>query len=141
LVGLQSKLFADDTTIYSSGPVLLDVIVDFQQRIKQLGSWCALNRLDINWSKTYVMFITNSLVSLPPSVVLNDGVVSVVNEFKLLGVTLDNKLNFNKNIAIMCRWINSKLFTIERLFVLSTFTNKLVYKLEVGDTAPVILMS
>ena len=51
LEGLQSKLFADDTTIYSSGPILSGVIVDFQKRIKPLGSWCALNRLDITWSR------------------------------------------------------------------------------------------
>ena len=128
LVGLHSKLFADDTTIYSSGPILSDVIGDFQKRIKPLGSWCALNRLDINWSKTYVMFITNSRITLPTSVALNDVTVSVVTEFKLLGVTLDNKLNFNKHIAIMCRQINSKLFSIKRLFVLSTSVKMQFFK-------------
>ena len=128
LEGLHSKLFADDTTIYSSGPILSDVIGDFQKRIKPLGSWCALNRLDINWSKTYVMFITNSRITLPTSVALNDVTVSVVTEFKLLGVTLDNKLNFNKHIAIMCRQINSKLFSIKRLFVLSTSVKMQFFK-------------
>ena len=74
---------------------------------------------DINWSKTYVMFITNFRVSLPPSVVLNDVVVSVVR---------DNKLKFNKHIAIMCRQINSKLFSIKRLFVLSTSVKMRFFK-------------
>jgi hypothetical protein len=100
LEGLSSKLFADDTTIYSSGLVLADVIVDFQNRIKPLGSWCSLN----------------------------DVSVSVVKEFKLLGVTLDNKLNFNKHIAIMCRQINSKLFSIKRLFELCTSVKMQFFK-------------
>jgi len=128
LEGLSSKLFADDTTIYSSGLVLADVIVDFQKRIKPLGSWCSLNRLDINWSKTYVMFITNSRITLPTTVLLNDVSVSVVNEFKLLGITLDNKLNFNKHIATICRQINSKLFSIKRLFELCTSVKMQFFK-------------
>ena len=74
------------------------------------------------------MFITNSRITLPTSVVLNDVTVSVVTEFKLLGVTLDNKLNFNKHIAIMCRQINSKLFSIKRLFVLSTSVKMQFFK-------------
>ena len=100
LQGLSSKLFADDTTIYSSGPDLDSVVKDFQARIKPLSTWCSLNRLDINWSKTFVMFVTNKRVSLPSSVDLNGVSVSVVSEFKLLGVTLDKKLNFDKHISI-----------------------------------------
>jgi len=111
LQGLSSKLFADDTTIYSSGPDLDSVVKDFQARIKPLSTWCSLNRLDINWSKTFVMFVTKERVSLPSSVDLNGVSVSVVTEFKLLGVTLDNKLNFDKHISIVCRQINSKLFS------------------------------
>jgi hypothetical protein len=120
LQGLSSKLFADDTTIYSSGPDLDGVMKDFQSKIKPLSTWCALNRLDINWSKTFIMFVTNKRVSLPSSVDLNGVSVSVISEFKLLGVTLDNKLNFSKQVSIVCRQINSKLFSIKRLFYLST---------------------
>jgi len=120
LQGLPSKLFADDTTIYSSGPDLDSVVKDFQASIKPLSTWCSLNRLDINWSKTFVMFVTNKRVSLPSYVDLNGVSVSVVSEFKLLGVTLDNKLNFDKHISIVCGQINSKLFSIKRLFYLNT---------------------
>ena len=66
------------------------------------------------------MFVTNKRVSLPSSVDLNGVSVSVVSEFKLLVVTLDNKLNFDKHISIVCRQINSKLFSIKRLFYLNT---------------------
>jgi len=68
LQGISSKLFADDTTIYSSGPDLDGVVKDFQVRIMLLSTWCSLNRLDINWSKTFVMFVTNTIVSLQSSV-------------------------------------------------------------------------
>ncbi len=107
LEGLQSKLFTDDIRIYLSGPILSDVIVDFRKRIKPLGSWCALNPLDINWSKTYVMFITNSRIDL---------------------LTSERCYCLSCHIAIIYRQINSKLFSINRLFVLSTSAKMQFFK-------------
>ena len=46
--------------------------------------------------------------------------VQVVESFKLLGVTIDNKLNFTKYTADIRTIINRKLFSIKRLFYLST---------------------
>ena len=120
LEGVTSKLFADDTTIYLSGPDLDNLLTDFKRRIEPLDLWCRHNRLDVNWSKTYAMFITNKRINKPASVLLNGTAVSTVKEFKLLGVTIDDRLNFDKHVAIVCRQINSKLFSIKRLFQLST---------------------
>ena len=66
------------------------------------------------------MFVTNKRVCIPANVLLNGTTVSVVKEFKLLGVTLDDKLTFDKHVAIICRQINIKLFSIKRLFQLAT---------------------
>ncbi len=50
--------------------------------------------MDINWSKTYFMFVSgNRKVKTPNEVLINNNVVSVLNEFKLLGVLSD----YNKN--------------------------------------------
>ncbi len=66
------------------------------------------------------MFETNKRVSLPSSVDFTWVSASVISEYKLLGVTLANILNFSKQVSIVCRQINSKLFSIKRLFYLST---------------------
>ncbi len=47
---------------------------------------------------------------IPDFVVYNDNKIEVVNEFRLLGVTLDNKLNFIKHVII------KKIYSIKRLF-------------------------
>jgi len=51
---------------------------------------------------------------------LYDGVntinIQVVSTFKLLRVTLDNKLTFTKHIQVTCLTINKKLDFIKRLF-------------------------
>ena len=66
------------------------------------------------------MVITNKCIKIPETFILNDIEIKCVDEFKLLGVTIDNKLNFNKHVSNLGRCINSKLFSIKRIFYLST---------------------
>ena len=35
------------------------------EKLKIFLEWCKFNRLDINWSKTYFIFVTNKRVKLP----------------------------------------------------------------------------
>ena len=120
LLELLAKLFADDTTFYHVGDELTTLLHDFNERLTGLFEWCAVNRLDINWKKTFAMFITNKRVTLPSTVTLNGISIDVVTNFKLLGVTIDNKLSFSSYVSSICRIVNTKLFSIKRLFYLST---------------------
>ena len=54
--------------------------------------WCAFNRIDINWNKTYAMFVTNKCVMLPSNVLRNGVSKEVVSLFKLTDIILDNRL-------------------------------------------------
>ena len=91
---LQCKLFADDTTLYNSNENLENLIRLFKLELESLIIWCRRNRLDINWSKTFFMFCTNKRIKLPKEIIVDGVKVQVVESFKLLGVTIDNKLNF-----------------------------------------------
>ena len=97
------KLFAEDTTLGDADKDLNTLVNRFVEKLKVLLEWCKFNKLDINWSKTYFMFVTNKRVKLPKEIRVGtkfennkilDINVSVVTSFKLLGVTLDNKLTF-----------------------------------------------
>jgi hypothetical protein len=75
------------------------------------------------------MFVTNKRVKLPKEIVegskaINDKCeeikVSVVNSFKLLGVTIDNKLTFVEHCSNLKKIVNKKLYSIKRLFFLCT---------------------
>jgi hypothetical protein len=66
------------------------------------------------------MFVTNKRVTLPKTVILSGCQVEVVNSFKLLGVTIDNKLQFTDYVSLVCKSINTKLYSIKRLFYLAT---------------------
>jgi hypothetical protein len=79
----------------------------FLSKIKPLLDWCFFNKLDLNWPKTYFIFVTNKGVKLPSEIVVKQKInnkeveanVKVVDSFRLLGVTLDNKLNFSEHCS------------------------------------------
>ena len=45
------------------------------------------------------MVITNKCIKIPETFILNDFEIKCVDKFKWLGVTIDNKLNFNKHVS------------------------------------------
>ena len=128
LDNLSCKIFADDTLIYKSGPILDNLIVDFQRNIKPIFSWCKFNRLDINQTKTYAMFITNKLIIFPKELVIEGIIVHVITEFKLLEVILYNKLTFTKLVAHILRLLDIVFFSIKRLFYLSSKVKNQFFK-------------
>lgn len=62
---MRSVLFADDTTLSQVNENVTELIGRFKRGLIKLSTWCENNRLDINWTKTFAMFITNKHVILP----------------------------------------------------------------------------
>ena len=129
LKNIESKLFADDTTLFKSADDVNTVILEFQQALIPFTNWCKYNKLDINWSKTEFMFICDKRKILLPSEIFIDGIpISVVTSFRLLGVIIDNKLSFTAHASSICSIINRKLFSINRLFYLATSVKIQIFK-------------
>ena len=116
---VKCLMFADDTTLYDEGNCLENLVKKFETHIKYLLEWCAYNKMDINWAKTFFMIVTNQRLKQPKSICLLDKQVNVVNSFKLLGVEIDNKLNFSEFVHQTKKEINKKLFSIKKIFYLS----------------------
>ena len=112
-------MFADDTTLYKSGSNINSLISKFTSDMSALQEWCEYNQIDINWSKTFVIFISDRRIKPPKELVLNGSTVEVVSNFKLLGVTLDNKLKFDKFTSELRNKIVQKMHSIKKLFQLS----------------------
>jgi len=117
---MRSVLFADDTTLSQVNENVTELIGRFKRGLIKLSTWCENNRLDINWTKTFAMFITNKHVILPSVIEFQEQKIEVVKSFKLLGVTIDNKLNFSKYVGDLRNNVNKRLFSINRLFYLAT---------------------
>ena len=115
-------MFADDTTLYSSDENVERLIGHFKAKTLVLIEWCKMNRLDLNWSKTFFMFITSKRsqsVGLPKTIKIDGVDIQVVQSFKLLGVTLDTKLSFSKYANDIKLIAIRKMYSIKRLFFLS----------------------
>lgn len=75
-----------------------------------------------------MMFIKNKRVITPDYVKIDDTIIKAVNKFKLLGVTLDEKLNFGDFIASQRLAINRRLYSIRRIFYLPFDVKLLFFK-------------
>ena len=104
------------------GDNVTTLINKFKEYLKPMLDWCKFNKLDINWDKTFFMFVTNKRVGkqIPNEISIENCQVKVVDNFKLLGVTIDNKLNFDKYSRDLHLSVNKKLYSIKRLFYLCT---------------------
>ncbi len=110
-------LFADDTSLSLTNDKYDTLISNFNIAVEQLIKWCYYNKFDINWKKSEIMFITNKRsIQLPEYITIENQQVKVVSEFKLLGVIIDSKLNFVKNTCKIRKAINTRLYSIQKLF-------------------------
>ena len=89
-----SKLFADDTTLMFSCSTVDECEASCGAGVVLLIDWYNHNNLFINWSKTFIMFVSHRRVDLPSCLSFGSFSVEVVSKFKLLGIWLGSKLIF-----------------------------------------------
>jgi hypothetical protein len=142
---LLSILFADDTTLYDSSINSLDELIKgFAKKFENLFDWIKYNKLYINWSKTKFMLITNiklntcfitlpqekfclktkSLFYKPCFIDLVGNKVEVLSEFKLLGITIDEKLTFEPHVKLL----RSKNIRFKNFFFYHTKSKFIFFK-------------
>ena len=121
---LEVILFADDTSLFWVNESIVKLISCFKQYFSGVFDWIDHNKVFLNWSKTKFIFLNYKNIkklnnSLPKSLEIQENLVELVSDFKLLGCTIDNNLTFEKNFKILKSNICSKLFAIKNLFFLS----------------------
>ena len=106
--------FADDNTIYAEGNHIDEVINKLMTDVNILVKWFNENSLVANPSKFQLMFLgTKESEEIP--IKISNNILKNKNEVELLGVTIDNKLNFSSHINRICKTANNKLSAIIRL--------------------------
>jgi hypothetical protein len=113
------KMFADDTTTCYTNISLSSLFSNFNLSVVKIQEWCCHNRLDINWDKTKIMFIhIKKKITLPATYKFENFSIEVVSNFKLLGITIDNNMNFLDHVRSLRHAVNKKLYSINTLFFL-----------------------
>ena len=102
---LQNELvsYADDSTLLCRIPHPRNrssVAALLNDDLAVISDWCSRWGMLVNPSKTRGMLISRSRTVYPlfPDLLIDDSVVEMVSELKILGVILDSKLTFEKQV-------------------------------------------
>jgi len=110
--GLESVLFADDAALIAAEHTLKKLQKIINTETPKLFDWLCSSKLTLNYTKTkYMLFgldnikAKNKFKKVKFKININKNAISRVNEFKYLGVIIDEKLSWKNHIS----YIQSKL--------------------------------
>ena len=107
--------YADDTSVACCGDNMVDVYQRLQHVISVMLKWCRLNYLRANLEKFQFIVFQSKMLELVPCITINDMEIHPQKCVRLLGIQLDDKLNFNEHICILCRKAGRQLSILARL--------------------------
>ena len=90
--------YADDTTPYTGGKNTQDVITSLENCALVLFKWFENNLMKANSDKSHLLLSTSTF----STVNVNGDIIKNSESEKLLGVTIDYKLNFEENLSKVC---------------------------------------
>ena len=99
--------FADDNTIYICAKSVNDVMENLQFDLKIALKWFMDNQVMANSRKFQFMILSKYTINKP--IVINHNTIELSRSIKLLGLAIDNKLNFGIHINNICKKANAKI--------------------------------
>ena len=109
---LHSSKYSDDSAILdmsNSDPVYFD-------EIRKFYGWCKDNFLDLNVHKTKEILIDFRKNPEPvPALMIDGETVERVNEYKYLGMVVDDRLVFDNNVNKIHKNCQSRIFCLQKL--------------------------
>ncbi|XP_070175981.1 uncharacterized protein [Littorina saxatilis] len=106
--------FADDTGL--TGLLTVDDDSDYRQEVDRFVGWCENNYLELNVGKTKEMIMDNRRGEhVHREIVIKGEVVEKVEQYKYLGVIIDNKLTWKPNSDALVKKLHSRLYFLRKL--------------------------
>ena len=116
---VDSKIcnYADDNTIYAASHDPNENEPQLQQSLKCISEWFQINYFVLNLDKCELLLTHHRNLDLFDdfSITVDGITIEPSSEVKILGVTVDSKLNLNSHISRICKKAGSKLYAISRL--------------------------
>ena len=109
----EAILFADDAAFVIIGNTLIGLYEKIKELFKDLTRYLNMNKLIPNSSKSKLMMFHSRPVLDLPNFIFGGEEIQWISEYKYLGITLPDNLNYSKHI-------NSTALTISR--ITGTFT-------------------
>jgi hypothetical protein len=112
---IKSKciIFADDTTIYTSGKDITLLFNKINSDLSQLSRWFKTNKLSLNIDKTnYIIFTWNTNTHEKYQITIDNAIIKHVDTTKFLGIHIDNKLHWHEHIKHVKKKMSSGLYAL-----------------------------
>ena len=103
--------YADDNTAYASGNNIEELLNIVENDISKLFRWFQLNEMKSNEDKCHLLVSNREDVSIQ----IGNEIIEGNSSVKLLGVTIDNNLNFNEHVTKICNKASQKLHALARV--------------------------
>ena len=94
--------YADDTTLFSKGNNLDDLIDFTNNELVQMDKWVCANKLSLNIIKTAFSICSTKPVTVVRRVKIRNVEINHVNNFKFFGITIDSNLSFSSHYQNVC---------------------------------------
>jgi hypothetical protein len=127
---LNIDLYADDSTLYESGLEVCEIQNKLQSNINNIVDWCVINNMSVHPLKTKCMLIGSRHKLKNTSnlyLTINDNALENVTVQKLLGVFIDNKLNWHAHIDYVCKNLNRKISLLKHVLYFLTDDMKTIF--------------
>jgi len=114
--------FADDTTPYVCDSNLKTVLEKLEYNSELAIAWFEVNYMKLNTDKCHLLISGNKHEHIYAKV--GHDVIWESNSVKLLGVTIDNDLKFDKHVSNICLKANRKLSALARVSKFLSFQKR-----------------
>ena len=109
-------MYADDTTIYCTGPDVKHVISNLNSVMEQISLWSMNNKLIIHPAKTEAIILKKTpFVGPLLPILFCSGFVNIVTSTTCLDVTIDNKLSWSVHIEKVKNSYSKKVSALRRM--------------------------
>ena len=108
---------ANDNTVSAYSSELNLLIYILIEESQTTINWLKTNHMRVNPKKILAMLVSKRKNSIPEdfTICINDVDIKPKNSVRLLGITLDNKLNFKNHIRSICKSASCQLNALFRL--------------------------
>ena len=107
--------YEDDINIIGTGIDEVTIATNIQKDLKNLERWATLNSLRFNPNKTKAMILSRKKRTEEPKIYLHGTEIEYVEDFKYLGVTIDNKLSWTTHMKNQVNKAQMALVTGRRM--------------------------
>ena len=112
-------LFADDSSLHTHSTNLTNISLCLQDSLDNVIQWCKGNNMVLHPGKTKAMIITtrqkHQLQQLNLNVRIGSDFIEQVENYRLLGITIDNELKWDIHVNRICKTVSRNIYLLKKL--------------------------